>query len=147
MDAIPGFGPVTSVAMTSRLNSKSFSHPDEWVAYLGLDVHVQESGKRKGQLGLSKRGDAELRRLLYLAALCNGRCKESPFKEQYERELAKGLSKTAAACAVARKLAKVCWSMHKHGTEFDPDRVAKQPNPKGEEAKTPDPKPENAQLV
>lgn len=147
LDALPGFGPVTSAAMTSRLNSKTFSHSDEWVAYLGLDIRVNESGTHKGQLGLSKHGDAELRRLLFLAALSNARCKSSPFKDQYERELAKGLSKTAATCAVARKLAKVCWSLHKHGSEYDPDRVSKQPNPKGEEAKTPDPKPEATQLV
>ena len=147
LDDIPGFGPVTAVAMTSRLNSKSFSHPDEWVAYLGLDVRVNESGKHKGQLGLSKQGDAELRRLLFLAALSNNRCNSSPFKDQYERELAKGLSKTAAACAVARKLAKVCWSLHKHGTQYDPDRVSKQANPKGETAKTPDPKQAAAPLV
>ena len=141
LDDIPGFGVVTAVAMNSRLNSKSFSHPDEWVAYLGLDVRVNESGKHKGQLGLSKQGDAELRRLLFLAALANLRCKSSPFKDQFERELAKGLSRTAAACAVARKLAKVCWSMHKHGTDYDADRVSKQPNPQGEGAKTPDPQP------
>lgn len=141
LDAIPGFGAVTAAAMTSRLNSKSFSHPDEWVAYLGLDIRVHDSGKRKGQLGLTKQGDAELRRLLYLAALSNLRCKSSPFKDQFQRELDKGLSRTAAACAVARKLAKVCWSLHKHGTEYDSDRVSKQANPKGETAKTPDPKP------
>jgi transposase len=126
MDDIPGFGAVTAVAMTSRLNSKSFSHPDEWVAYIGLDVRVNESGKHKGRLGLSKQGDAELRRLLYLAALANLRCNSSPFKDQFERELAKGLSRTAAACAVARKLAKVCWSLHKHGTYYDESRVSKQ---------------------
>lgn len=141
LDAIPGFGPVTAAAITSRLNSKSFSHPDLWVAYLGLDVRVNESGRHKGQLGLSKQGDAELRRLLFLAALANNRCKDSPFKDQYERELAKGMSKTAAACAVARKLAKVCWSLHKHGTEYDSSRVSQQPNPKGEDAKTHETKP------
>ena len=140
-DAIPGFGPVTAAAMTSRLNRKSFSHPEEWVAYLGLDVRVHESGQRKGQLGLSKHGDAELRRLLFLAALANGRCKSSPFKDQYERELAKGLSKTAALCAVARKLAKVCWSLHKHGTTYDAARVSSPSHPAGSPPSTPDPKP------
>jgi transposase len=138
LDAVPGIGPVTAAAVTSRLNSKTFSHPDEWIAYLGLDVRVQESGQHKGRCGLSKRGDAELRRLFFLAAIANCRCKSSPFKDQYEHERAKGLSTIAAACAVARKLAKVCWSLHTHKTEYDPDRVSKQPNPKGEGAKTPD---------
>jgi transposase len=134
LDAVPGIGPVTAAALTSRLNAKSFSHPDEWVAYLGLDVRVQESGQQKGRCGLSKRGDAELRRLLFLAALANRRCRVSPFKDQYEREQAKGLSTIAATCAVARKLAKVCWSLHTHGTEYEADRVSKQANSKGDQA-------------
>lgn len=136
LDAVPGIGPVTAAAVTSRLVSKQFSHPDQFVAYCGLDIGVRQSGKRSGETGLSKQGDAELRRLLYCAAQANLRCKASPFQDQYQRERAKGLSQTAALCAVARKLAKVCWSLHKHGTEYEPSRVAVQPAPKGTEAQT-----------
>jgi len=123
LQEVPGIGPVTSVAITSRLSAKSFAHPDQFVAYLGLDVHISESGQRKGQRGLTHQGDAELRRLLYLSAQANLRCRASPFKDQYERERAKGLSTTAALCAVARKIARLCWSLHKHGTRYDPARV------------------------
>jgi len=131
LDAVPGIGPVVAAAVTSRLVSKSFAHPDQFVAYCGLDIHVRDSGKRKGSLGLTKQGDAEMRRLLYLAAQANLRCKESPFKDQYHRERAKGLSSSGALCAVARKLAKVCWSLHKHGTTYESSRVAVQAAPKG----------------
>ena len=41
----------------------------------------------------------------------------------YERELAKGLAKTAALCVVARKMARLCWSLHKYGTVYDSARV------------------------
>jgi len=68
---------------------------------------VRQSGKKNGQTGLTKQGDGELRRLLYLAAQSNLRAKNSPFRAQYERERAKGLSSTAALCAVARKLARL----------------------------------------
>lgn len=125
---VPGIGPVTSVAITSRLSAKSFAHPDQFVAYLGLDVSISESGKHKGKRGLTHQGDAELRRLLYLSAQSNLRCKSSPFKDQYERERAKGLSSTAALCAVARKIARLCWSLHKHGTRYDVSRVGVQPS-------------------
>ena len=84
----------------------------------------------------TKQGDAELRRLLYLAARANLRCKDSPFKNQYQRELAKGLAKTSALCAVARKLAKVLWSLHRHGTVYEASRVGTRPAPK-ETAATP----------
>lgn len=130
LDAVPGIGPVIAVALTSRLVSKAFAHPDAFVAYCGLDIGVRQSGKRSGQTGLTKQGDAELRRLLYCAAQANLRCKSSPFKDQYERERAKGLSSTAALCAVARKLAKVCWSLHKYATTYEASRVARQPEPK-----------------
>lgn len=126
---VPGIGPVTAAAVTARLSAKSFSHPDQFVAYLGLDVSVSESGTQKGQRRLTHQGDAELRRLLYVCAQANLRCKVSPFKTQYERERAKGLSSTAALCAVARKLARLCWSLHKHGTTYDAARVHQQPKP------------------
>ena len=125
LDEIPGIGPVTAAAMASCLVSKVFDHPDRFVAYVGLDVRVRDSGQRRGQRVLSKRGDAELRRLLYLCALANVRSKDgaNPFKEQYAREREKGLATTAAACAVARKLARVCWSLARHGTRYEAGRV------------------------
>lgn len=127
LQKVPGIGPVTATAVTARLSAKSFAHPDQFVAYIGLDVDKQESGKRQGERGLTRQGDAELRRLLYVCAQANQRCASSPFKQQYERERAKGLSTTAALCAVARKLARLCWSLHKHQTEYDPERVHQQP--------------------
>ena len=125
---VSGIGKVTAAAVTARLSARSFPHPDQFVAYIGLDVGVFQSGKRKGERGLTKQGDAELRRLLYLCAQANLRCKISPFKAQYERELAKGLSRTAALNAVARKLAKVCWALHARGGAYDPARVYVRPN-------------------
>jgi transposase len=126
VQAVPGIGPVTAAAVVSRLKAKAFTHPDQFVAYLGLDVVIVQSGKRAGQRGLSKQGDAELRRLLYLCARASLTAKESPFRAQYERELAKGLAKTAALNAVARKLARLCWSLVKHGTKYDAARVYQQ---------------------
>jgi transposase len=125
---VPGIGPVTSVAVVSRLAQKAFSHPDQFVAYLGLDIGVNESGQQKGKRGLTHQGDAELRRLLFCCAQSSLRVKDSPFKAQYERERAKGLSTTAALCAVARKIAKLCWSLHKNNATYDPSRVYTAPD-------------------
>ncbi len=120
---VPGIGPLTATAVAVCLTSKSFAHPDQFIAYIGLDIGVCQSGQRHGQRGLTKQGHADLRRLLYLCAQANLLCKSSPFKNQFARECAKGLPKTAALCAVARKLAKVCWSLHKHQTSYDAARV------------------------
>lgn len=126
LEKVPGIGKVTAATLASRLAARSFGHSDAFVAYCGLDVGVRQSGKKNGQSGLTKQGDGELRRLLYLAAQANLRAKDSPFKAQYDRERAKGLSSTAALCAVARKLARLAWSLHKHGTCYDPQRVHQQ---------------------
>lgn len=127
VDRVPGIGPVTAAAVVSCLQAKAFAHPDAFVAYIGLDVRVRDSGQRTGQRRLTKQGNAELRRLLYVCAQASLRSKDSPFRAQYERERAKGLSTTASLCAVARKMAKLCWSLVKHHTTYDPDRVYKQP--------------------
>jgi transposase len=129
LQKVPGIGPVVAATLVSRLTARSFGHSDQFVAYCGLDVRVRQSGKKSGQLGLSKQGEAELRRLLYLAAQASLRAKGSPFKAQYEKERAKGLSSTAALCAVARKLARLSWSLVTHGSTYDPDRVYQQPQP------------------
>lgn len=120
---VPGIGPVSSAAFGSRLDSRDFAHADQWIAYCGLDVSVRQSGKRRGQLGLTKQGDAELRRLAFLCAQAAVRKQGSPFTAQYQRELAKGMSKIAAHCAVARKLLTVLWAIQHHGVEYDAQMV------------------------
>lgn len=126
LDRVPGIGPVIAAALASCLTAKAFPTPDSFVAYIGLDPRVHDSGAHRGQRALSKQGNAELRRLLYLAAQANLRVVASPFREQYDRERAKGLSITAALNAVARKLARVCWSLVRHHASYDPNLVYQQ---------------------
>lgn len=126
LQKVPGIGPVVASTLVSRLTARSFSHSDQFVAYCGLDIRVRQSGRKSGELGLSKQGESELRRLLYLAAQSSINAKNSPFKAQYERELAKGLPTTGALCSVARKIARLAWSLVTHGGTYDPDRVYKQ---------------------
>jgi len=128
LDAVPGIGPVIATAVASCLAAKAFRTPAAFVAYIGLDTRVNESGTHRGKRTLSKQGDAELRRLLYLAAQANLRITDSPFRAQYDRECAKGLASTAALNAVARKLARLCWSLARHQTSYDPDLVHVQRN-------------------
>lgn len=123
LQRVPGIGPVSAAALAVRLKTISFASYDQFVAYVGLDVRVRQSGQRKGSLGLSRHGDAELRRLLYCCAQATLRTKDSPFAQQYQRERAKGLASTQALCAVARKMAKVAWALVRTGAEYDPERV------------------------
>jgi transposase len=126
---LPGVGPVTAATLVVRLTSVPFATSDQVVAYVGLDLRVRDSGQHRGQRKLTKHGDAELRRLLYLAAQATLRSKDTTFALQYERERAKGLATTQALCAVARKIARVAWSLVRHRAEYDPQRVYSQPAP------------------
>jgi hypothetical protein len=58
-------------------------------------------------------------------AACSAR--DTTVAERYAREQAKSLAKTAALNAVARKLARVAWSIVTHGTQYDPHRADSQP--------------------
>ena len=126
---VPGIGPVTAAAVASRLTSRNFDTADQWVAYLGMDVTVVESGQRKGERGLSKQGDAYLRRLFYLAAVAHVKSKDSPYRDLFQAHVARGRPKIAAYNIVARKLARLCWSLLKHDTAYDPARVRQPANP------------------
>ena len=127
LQKVPGIGPVSAATLVVRLKTSQFSNYDQFVAYMGLDLRVCDSGERRGRRVLSHHGDAELRRLLYLCAQASLRTKDSPFALQYERERAKGLASTQALCAVARKLAKVAWALVRSGADYDPKRVYSHP--------------------
>lgn len=126
LQKVPGIGPVVATTLVSRLSGRTFAHSDQFVAYCGLDVRVRQSGKKRGYLGLSKQGDAELRRVLFLAAQASLRAKDSPFKTLYDKERAKGLPSTAALCVVARKMGRLCWSLVHHNQTYDPNRIFQQ---------------------
>jgi transposase len=126
---VPGIGPVTAAAVLARLTGRDFPRADHFVAFIGLDVAVFQSGKRQGERGLTKQGDAYLRRLFYLAAIAHVKSRESPYRALFARLLAQGHARVAAYNAVARKLARLCWSLVKHGSTYEPERVHTPANP------------------
>ena len=114
---VPGFGTLTSAYMLALLLSGTFRSSDSFVAFIGLDLRVRDSGKKAGKRCLTKRGDPEARRLLYLAALAASRM-DGPFKQLYQRYRLYGYSSTQATVVVARKLARVAWAIHTKGIPY-----------------------------
>ena len=55
--------------MVNSLERVPVKRADAFVAFASLDPRPDDSGQHRGKRRLSKRGPAELRRLLYLAAL------------------------------------------------------------------------------
>ncbi len=126
LEKVHGIGPVTAAALVVRLKTTPFATSDRFVAYVGWDLRVCESGQHRGTKKLTKQGDAYLRWLLYCCAQASLRSEGSPFVAQYERELAKGLTRTAAICVVARKMTRLAWSLLRSGQDYQPERVYSQ---------------------
>lgn len=116
-----GFGPLLSTTFAHVLTRHPFAHADALIAYLGYDPRARDSGKKLGRRRLSKRGPAELRRLLFTAALSASKTKL--WRPYYQRYRDRGLPTTAALVILARKLARIAFSIVKHGTEFNPALV------------------------
>ncbi len=93
--AIPGIGPLTAMAMVAAYHRGPFRSIDAFIAFMGMDVRVRESGQWRGQCKLTKKGDPELRRLLFNAAM-QGR-RNSLWEPYYLRLRARGMSTTESA--------------------------------------------------
>ena len=107
--SIPGIGHGNASALVVAYHRGAFSGSDAFISYLGLDVRIRDSGCFKGRRKLTKRGEPELRRLLYCAAHA---ARHHPrFAQYHQRMLDKGLSKIAARVALARKLARIAFTL------------------------------------
>ena len=121
--AIPGVGPLTALAMVATYHRGQFRSADAFIAFMGMDVRVRDSGKFRGRRKLTKKGDSELRRLLFNAAM-QGR-RNALWEPYYLALRARGMSTTAAFVALGRKLARVCFALLNNEAEFDPTRSVK----------------------
>ncbi len=118
---IPGIGPVVSTALANLLSRYQFRNADALIAYVGLDPRANDSGQHRGRRKLSKRGPAELRRLVFNAAMSGART--AAWRGYYRCYRERGLSGTASFVILGRKMLRAVFSMVRHNTEFDPIRV------------------------
>lgn len=116
---IVGFGPLLAVSMAHAITRLPFSNADAFIAYSGLDPRPRDSGKLHGRRYLSKRGHAELRRLLYTAAMSASNSKL--WRPIYLRLLGRGFATTQALVVIARKLARIAFALLKRNTDFRPE--------------------------
>lgn len=123
MQRITGIGPINSVALAHRFDRTAFANSDAVVAAYGLDPRPKESGNQQGKRRLTKQGNAEDRRLIYLAA--QSASKTKLFNPIYRSLLARGLSTTEAIVILARKLLRIAFAIWTHGEAFNPDKVGK----------------------
>ena len=113
---IPGVGPLNAAALVAAYHRGVFASSDAFVAFIGIDVRMRESGGYKGKRKLTKRGEAEIRRLLYCAT--QPAASYPPFKAYYQQQIDKGLSKIAAKVILARKLTRIAFALMRNQTLF-----------------------------
>ncbi|BBP57683.1 transposase [Pseudomonas sp. St316] len=115
---VEGIGLLSGARLLTALQRGDFRNADAFIAFLGLDLRIADSGKKKGRRCLSKRGDPEARRLMHNAAMSARRT--AAWKGFYEALRARGLSTTEALVALARKLARVVFALLKNQSEYLP---------------------------
>jgi transposase len=103
--------------LTARRRGQ-FRSAHAFIAFLELDVRVKQSGRWQGRCKLTKKGDGEVRRLLYNAAM-QGR-RNPQWDPYYLRQRGRGMSSTAALVALGRKLAKVSFALLPTDARFVP---------------------------
>jgi transposase len=115
---LEGVGPLTGAGLAMTYHRGSFAHSDAFIAFLGLDVRVRDSGQSRRRRKLTKQGDPELRRLLYLAAM---ETKAKPaWQAFYQRHIDRGLAPIQAINVLARKLARVAFALMRNQIDYQP---------------------------
>ena len=124
---IPGIGPLNAVALVCVFYRGTFAGSDAFVAFIGFDVRLRESGKYKGKRKLTKCGEAEIRRLLFCAA--QPARSYALFDDYYQQQLTKGLSKIAAKVTLARKLTRIAFALLANQQSFKKQEIAYSQSP------------------
>lgn len=120
--SVPGIGPITASVLASEVgDGKQYRCGRDFAAALGLVPRQYSTGGRNNLLGISKRGDKNLRRLLV-------QCARS-YMQRLERQsgpLARWVAalltrrhSNVVACALANKLARIAWAIAAHHTSFE----------------------------
>ncbi|AAK41144.1 IS110 family transposase [Saccharolobus solfataricus] len=115
---IPGIGKTLGLIILARVGDvRRFDDKRKFVAYCGLDPVVESSGGSVVSRGISRRGDAVLRRAFYLAALTA--IKVNPVIKRFYEEHKGRLKGKKLIVACARKLAVITWAVLYYNKPFD----------------------------
>lgn len=124
--ALPGVGPKVVLPLLVKLFqwqnlTSGAGDAAGLVAYIGLDPQPYESGRSvRKHAGISKLGDREVRRLLYMGAL-GGVRGHNPLKPFYQRLVGRGKAKKVALVAAARKILVWAWTLFSRQIDWNPD--------------------------
>jgi transposase len=121
--AIPGIGPITATAIVSAVgNGAEFKKGRSFSAWLGLVPGEYSTGGKQKLLGISKRGNGYLRKLLVHGARAVLQCrqKQSPGLSAWLGKLVARAHPNVATIALANKMARMAWAMLIRGETYRP---------------------------
>jgi len=119
---IPGVGVLTASAAVATMGEpKAFKSGRQFAAFLGLVPRQWGTGGRVQLLGISKRGDPYLRKLLIHGARSVLRW-QRPGRpaDRWLQGLLARRPLNVAAVALANKMARTIWALLAHGREYQP---------------------------
>src|SRR6185437_8840146 len=121
--SIPGIGPICALTILAEAGDlRRFSHHRQFLKFCGLDLATEQSGQFRGLSRLSKRANARLRAVFWMAASVAVRMRENSFRAKYERYMrsAPGSAdrKRKAYVAVAAKVARVAYALIRSGVDY-----------------------------
>jgi transposase len=118
---VPGIGPIISTALVAAVgNATAFRKGRDFAAWLGLVPRQHSSGGKQTLLGISKRGNQYLRKLLVegaraaFARLNRGQHCFGPWMNQ----LGEKKHSNVAVVALANKLARIAWAVLATGQQY-----------------------------
>lgn len=125
LQQVPGIGPINALAILAEAGDlRRFGHHRQFLKFCGLDLATHQSGQFRGKTKLSKRGNARLRRTLWMAAQVAIRQRENSFRAKFERYVAKDRHdadlRRKAFTAITAKMARVVHAIIKSGADYRP---------------------------
>jgi transposase len=122
LTTIPGIGRLTAAIVLAETNGfELIRNKKQLTSYAGLDVREKQSGTSvKGKPRISKKGNRNLRKSMYLPALTAVKHIED-YKNLYARLVSKSGIKMKGLVAVQRKLLELTYILFKNGTTFQND--------------------------
>ena len=119
---VPGIGPITASVLAAEVgDGKHYRCGRDFAAAVGLVPRQYSTGGKNKLLGISKRGDKNLRRLLVQCARTYMQRLERQRGQlaQWVRSMLTRRHSNVVACALANKLARMAWAIAAHHTEFE----------------------------
>jgi transposase len=125
--SIPGIGPVIATAIVSAIgNGTEFRRGRGFSAWLGLVPKQYSTGGKQKLLGISKRGNGYLRRLLVNGSRAVLRCREkqSSGLRAWLGKLVSRAHSSVVTVALANKLARMAWAVLAKRETYRPPLLA-----------------------